>query len=105
MNSASPETLHLFDQAQFRTQNRFPLLLELLYVDAGRASHINAAAGLGAWPEGKRRGIPVDPVNVQEVGRNAPNSRLRSRRDVARLHRAERLTTGRHAKAGRGSAY
>jgi uncharacterized protein len=27
---------------------------EAEYVDAGRAGHINAAADLGAWPEGQR---------------------------------------------------
>jgi len=77
------------------------------YVDAGRAGHINAAADLGVWPEGqqllarldaagsaieppvelngKRRGATVDPLNpiFREVGRNAPNSRLRSRPDAA----------------------
>jgi hypothetical protein len=31
VKSGSPEMLYLFVETQFQTQNRFPLLLELLY--------------------------------------------------------------------------
>ena len=39
--------LYLFVQTQFRTQNRFPLLLELLYLDRGLAVVTGASSGIG----------------------------------------------------------